>query len=101
MVTLCNDLPLAEIASGLPMKGAAKKMIDYEGLKNERMLRTRIARNLNREYHANTKPSIDFINASFKEAYEKGFSYNLRNMYNDAMDMAKSSHAYDSKYELP
>lgn len=91
-VTLCNDLPLAEIASGLPMKGAAKKMIDYEGLKNERMLRTRIARNLNREYHANTKPSIDFINASFKEAYDKGFSYNLRDMYKDVMDMAKSSH---------
>ncbi len=90
-LTLCNDIPLAEIASGLPKKGAVKQMVDWQGLQNERMLKCMIAKNLCKEYHEHTKPSIDYINSLLKEAYDKGFTYNCRDMYEDVMNMAKSS----------
>ena len=92
MVTLCNDIPLQELASGLPMKGATKKMVNWEGLKNEQMLVRRIARCMDRQYHEHTKPSVDYIYASVNEAYAKGFTYNIRGMYEDILHFAQESH---------
>lgn len=87
----CNNLPIATISSGLPTKGETKKMVDFEGIKNEKMLRTMIKRNLNKEYHNATKPSIDYINFLLNEAYEKGISYDVSNMYNEVFAFAAGS----------
>ena len=89
-LSMCNDLPIAEISSGLPMKGE-KKVVDFEGVKNEQMLRTMIKRNLNKEYHAATKPSIDYINYLLNEAYEKGIGYDVTDMRNAVVAFAASS----------
>lgn len=90
-LTKCNNLPIATISSGLPMKGEDKKMVDYEGIKNEKMLRTMIKRNLNKEYHAATKPSVDYIHYLLNEAYEKGISYDVSDMYNAIFAFAAGS----------
>ena len=86
----CNNLPIASISSGLPLKGD-NKMINFEGVKNEKALRTLIKRNLNKEYHAYTKPSVDFIYKSLEDAYESGMKYDVTNMRNAVLAFAASS----------
>jgi len=89
-LTKCNDLPIATISSGLPMKGE-KSMINFEGVMNEKGLRTFIKRNLNKEYHAYTKPSIDFIYKKLEEMYERGVSYDVTDMRNAVLAFAAGS----------
>lgn len=76
----CNDIPIAEISSGLPLKGGPEKMVDWDGYKNEKILRTMIVKNLNKEYHPATKPSIDYINHLLNEAYRSGAEYDVRDL---------------------
>ena len=90
MLTKCNSLPIATISSGLPLKGA-DKLVNWDGIKNEKMLRTMIKRNLNKEYHAYTKPSVDYIAKLLDEAYESGIGYDVSDMQNDIFAFAASS----------
>ena len=58
-LTKCNDIPIAHIRDGLPLKG--EKMVDFKGINDEKHLRNIIAKNLAKQISPNTKPSIDFI----------------------------------------
>lgn len=88
--TKCNNLPIATISSGLPLKGA-DKVINFDGVKNEKGLRTLIKRNINKEYHPATKPSIDFIYKILEDAYNSGMSYDVTDMRNAVMAFAAQS----------
>ena len=85
----CNDLPIATISSGLPLKG--EKMVSFEAVKNEKALRTLIKKNLNKEYHNSTKCSIDFIHKILNDAYEAGMSYDVSDMKNAVIAFAAGS----------
>lgn len=89
-LTKCNDLPIATINSGLPLKGE-KQMVNFEGVKSEKGLRTQIKRNLNKEYHPATKPSIDFIYKILEEAYASDLKYDVTDMRNAVLAFAASS----------
>lgn len=89
-LTKCNDLPIATINSGLPLKGE-KQVINFEGVKSEKGLRTQIKRNLNKEYHSATKPSIDFIYKILEEAYASDLKYDVTDMRNAVLAFAASS----------
>lgn len=89
-LTKCNGLPISQIASGLPLKGE-KKMINWEGVKNEKILRTMIKRNLAKEYHPNTKPSIDYIYKLLTDTYESGVKYDVTDMRPSILAFAASS----------
>ena len=87
----CNDIPIATISSGLPLKGD-KKVIDKEVVQTEKGIRTLIKRNLNKEYHANTKPSIDFIFKILEDAYSnKDLHYDVSDMKNAVIAFANGS----------
>ena len=86
----CNDLPIATINSGLPLKGETK-MINWEGVKNEKILRTMIKRNLNKEYHGATKPSVDYIYKLLEDAYNGGLKYDVTDMRNAVLAFAAGS----------
>ena len=90
-LTLCNNLPIASISSGLPTKGANKDVVDFKTVKSEKDLRNRIKRNLNREIHANTKPSVDFIFQILEDAYNSGLHYDVSDMYDAVLAFAMSS----------
>ena len=90
MLTKCNSLPIATISSGLPLKGD-EKMINFDGIKNEKMLRTLLKRNLNKEYHSSTKCSVDFMNKNLEDAYNSGISYDVSDMKNDIFWFAANS----------
>ena len=74
-LTKCNNLDISSINSGLPFKEEKKKVINEEGLKNEKALRTLIRKNLQKQYHSNTASSIDFIASELEKAYNAGMSY--------------------------
>ena len=78
-LTKCNDLPITSISSGLPLKGE-DKMVNFEAIKNEKGLRTLIKRNLNKEIHPGTKPSIDFIHKILEDAYNSDLCYDVSDM---------------------
>lgn len=89
-LTKCNNLPIATISSGLPLK-EGDKVIDFEGFKNEKHLRTMIKKNLNKEIHANTKCSIDFIYKNLEDAYNSGMKYDVSDMKNAIIAFAANS----------
>ena len=85
----CNNKPIATINSGLPLKG--EKMVSKDVIKSEKGLRDMINRNLNKEFHPGTKPSIDFIYDILEDAYNRGMKYDVSNMYNKVYTFAVNS----------
>lgn len=66
-------------------------MVNFEGVMNEKGLRTFIKRSLNKEYHPNTKPSVDFIYKKLEEMYESSTPYDVTDMRNAVLSFAASS----------
>ena len=89
-LTKCNDLPIATISSGLPLKGE-DRLVNPDVIKSEKGLRTLIKRNLNKEIHGATKPSIDFIYTILEQQYNNGLCYDVSDMYNDILAFAANS----------
>lgn len=89
-LTKCNDLPINTISSGLPTKGE-KKMVSANVIKSEKGLRQMIKRNMEKEFHPGTKPSIDFIYKILEDAYEQGMKYDLSDMKNEVYAFAMNS----------
>lgn len=89
-LTKCNNIPIRHINTGIPTKEEIK-VINWEGVKNEKALRTMIKRNLNKEYHGATKPSIDFIYKILDDAYKSGMAYDLTTMRPAVLAFANNS----------
>lgn len=97
-LTYCNKLPIAVLSeSFLPKK--EKKVIDHDIVLNEKALRTLVVRNLRKEIHPATRPSIDFINTLLDEAYAKGVRYDLTDLRPKVMVFAANS-THQSEYCL-
>jgi hypothetical protein len=89
-LTLCNDLPIATISTGLP-KGE-KRVINKGAVKNERALRRLLERNLRKEIHGATKPSIDFIHKLLEDAYSnEELTYDVSDLRNSILHFAMGS----------
>ncbi len=89
-LTKCNNLPIAMINSGLPLR-SEEKMINFDGIKSEKAIRTIIKRNLCKEYHASTKPSVDFIYKTLEDAYNRGVHYDVSDMRNAVVAFGANS----------
>lgn len=91
-LTLCNDIPIATINSGLPLKELkGGKMIDYEMSLNDKSIRCIIINSMNKKYHGYTKPSMEFIKKILDDAYEKGIKYDVRDLYQALLTFATNS----------
>ena len=95
-LTKCNRLPITAISSGLPLKGE-RKMINPNIIQSEKGLRNLIKRNLNKEIHPGTKPSIDFIFKILEDAYESGMHYDVSDMFGAVFAFAANS-THQSEY---
>lgn len=89
-LTKCNDLPIATISSGLPLKGESN-VVNSKVIQSEKGLRVQIKRNLNKEIHPATKPSIDFIYKILTDAYDSGMTYDVTDMRNAVLAFAANS----------
>lgn len=88
-LTKCNNLPIAKIGSGVRRK--EKKMINTDTIKSEKGLRALIERNLRKEIHPGTKPSVDFIYKILEDAYNGGMNYDVSDMYQAVLNFAANS----------
>jgi len=89
-LSYCNNEPIATISSGLPLQEKKKRM-NEEVLKTEKGLRVMIAKNLNKEFHGYTKPSMDFIHKILEDAYDSGLTYDVRDLRPTLIAFASSS----------
>ena len=89
-LTKCNGLPVATLRMGLGFK-EEKKVLRKGTLKSEKGLRDLIERNLRKEIHPGTKPSVDFIKHILDEAYEAGYPYDVSDMRPRIMAFANNS----------
>lgn len=94
----CNDIPIATISSGLPIK-EEKKVVDWKGFTDEKHLRACIARNLLKKNVPYTKPSINLIYEDLEKAYKSGMVYDVTNMIPDIQAFALRS-THNSQYCL-
>lgn len=76
--TFCNSVPIGELTGGLPLK--EKKVLPTTTIQSERGLRDLIERNLRKEIHPGTKPSVDFIYKILEDAYASGLVYDVTDM---------------------
>ena len=88
-LTKCNNIPLMTINSGLPLKG--EKVINSDVVKSEVALRNLIKRNLNKEIHPGTKPSMDFIYKILEDAYASGLIYDVTDMRQEILMFGTNS----------
>jgi len=89
-LTRCNNVPVAPISSGLPLK--EKTLISQQTIKSEKGLRDLIQRALRKEIHPGTKSNIDFIHHILQEAYEnKELIYDVSDMRPKLMAFANNS----------
>ena len=88
-LTMCNTVPVAHISGGLPLR--EERLIDADTIKSEKGLRTLILRNLQKEIHPGTKPSIDFIHKILEDAYNSGMVYDVTDMRQRIMVFANNS----------
>lgn len=89
-LTKCNNVPVATISSGLPFK-KEKPMLQKNTLQSEKGLRDLIARNLRKEIHPGTKPSIDFIHRILEDAHATGMTYDVTDLRPKIMAFANNS----------
>ena len=85
-----NDLPIADINSGLPMKGA-NKVVNFEGMKNEKAIRTLIKNCLDKKHHGATKPEVDLIYSALDKAYSDGLNYDVTDLRPSILAFANNS----------
>lgn len=88
-LTLCNEEAINHISTGLPLKG--DKMINVSQIKSEHGLRRLIEKNLNKEIHSGTKPSIDFIHKILEDAYHSDLKYDVSDMKQKVLTFAMNS----------
>ena len=89
-LTRCNDLPIANISSGLPLRGE-DKVVNFEAIKTEKGIRTLIKRNIRKEIHPGTKPSIDFIHKILEDAYNSDLYYDVTDLKPAVLSFAACS----------
>lgn len=93
-LSLNNGIEIAYLEEGfLPLKKENTQMIrDVDKvIKNELELREMIDKNIRKQIHPSTKPSIDFIVKLVKEAEDAGVLYDIRDLREDLLNFALSS----------
>ena len=95
-LTECTDHQgLTEVEVGyLPVK--EQLVIKQEVMQSEKSIRKLISRNLRKEIHPGTKPSIDFIKKILDDAYESGMPYDVSDIRQKVLTFAmRSTHQAD------
>lgn len=91
-LTKCNDIPIATITSGLPIREEAKNVEKQIVFKNEKHLINIILKQLNKETHADTHQSVSMILKALNDAQAMGLPYYIPNDMREMIeDFCKSS----------
>lgn len=91
-VTKCNDIPVATISSGLPLKEEVK-VVSHVAIKDQKELMRRIKKCLNKEYIdiPSTASNVSFIKKMLDDAYASGMHYDITALRPAIMTFATNS----------
>jgi Family of unknown function (DUF5906) len=89
-LTKCNNLEIATISSGLAKKKRSP-VIENKSIQSEKSLRELIDRNMRKDIHAGTKPSIDFIYKILEDTYKDGLTYDIQDLRPKILSFAANS----------
>ncbi len=88
----CNDIPIATLSEGsLPLKGEKKKVIDWNGVKDEEHLRNIIAKDLRKGSFPSTVQSVKHICGVVESSYTDGIKYDISDLRSDIIAFASNS----------
>ena len=92
----CNNLPIAHISSGLPLK-ETKQMINWDGVKDDKHLRNLINQAISKNIRPygeepKTITCTKYIRDLLKQAQDNGMNYDIRDMEELLYSFAASSH---------
>lgn len=91
-LSYCNDMDIATISSGLPLRKEEKQMVDMMSFRSQRHLMAFIVKQLRKESHADTHSSVSFIKKGLDDAYASGMPYCIPQDLRDAVyEFAKNS----------
>jgi len=85
----CNNVPVAQMINTLPIK--EQKMLGADIIQNEKHLRVMIEKNIHKDFHSGTKPSIDFIKKILDDTYESGMPFDVTDMRPKILSFASNS----------
>lgn len=88
--TKSNGLQIATIKSGLPLK-EVKPVINFNTVISEKTIREQIERNLRKEIHGATAPSVSMISKILEDAYNSGSHYDVTDMRPRVLAFAANS----------
>lgn len=97
LITKCNDLQVAHISTGLPLKGEEVKVVDENVVITEKGLRTTIQKCTHKEVHGDTRSNVDFIYKVLEDAYNSGLKYDVSDMRQEVLIFAMNS-THQSEY---
>lgn len=90
-LSFCNAEPVATISHGLPLREEKSNLFNPEFVKNEKIIRSMIQKNLRKEYHPSTKSSIDYIYKILDDSYNEGVRYDVTDMRQKVLTFAMKS----------
>lgn len=91
-LTRCNDLPIATISSGLPLRKENKKTVNEYTIENQKHLLAAIRKALRKEISPySTVCCVDYIGKVLNDAYESGMKYDVSEMKPQVLAFAAAS----------
>ena len=98
-LTLCNDIPVAVLTGGLPLKQkGGKGMVDMEAIQDDIHLHNAIIYYMRKpEPFTHTVDAFGKIERVLEEAYAAGFSYNCMDLYEMVRKFGESSTNHDKE----
>lgn len=92
-LSLCNDIPIAHISTGLPLRERGEKVFgDIEDITlNTKGMTTMIERCMHKEYHDSTSQNVNYIYSILESQAKKGVKYDLRYLKPLAITFASNS----------
>lgn len=96
-LSLCNDLDISHISSGLPHREEKKIVVSDIVLHGERSIRTLIKKHLRKEIVPSTRQSIDLIDSILNKAYDSGMNYDISDLQPLVLQFATTS-SHQSQY---
>jgi len=92
-LTRCNDLPIATISSGLPLRKENKKTVNEYTIEDQKHLLAAVRKALRKEISPfSTVCCVDYIGKVLNEAYESGMKYDLSELKPQVLAFAAASH---------
>ena len=92
-LTRCNDIPIATISSGLPLRKETKKTVNEHSIENQKHLIAAVRKALRKEISPySTVCCVDYIGKVLNEAYESGMKYDVSELKPQVLAFAAASH---------